>query len=108
MDEELKSQNVIDAHAEFKASVDAAELAFRKLVSLAPDEPAAEGAPARKSITPDMADSARHVARAFKTAVLDALVVAQGLMAFTAEAREAAVAAQKGRFKIVDGPAEAK
>ena len=92
----LKAVEVQTAHAEFLAAMDAADQLFQKLVLLTPSTEAADGKPAQRMITPDMRDSAQAVARSLKVSRLDALVIAQTLMGYTEEAREAAVQAQLG------------
>ena len=90
----LKAEQVEQAHAQFLATLEAGDKAFRELALLTPEVD--EKKPGQKMFTPDMKDSAAHIARALKVARLDALVFAQSLMMYTEEAREAAMKAQFG------------
>ena len=106
----LKAAEVQTAHAEFLAAMDATDQLFQKLVLLTPSTEPTEGKPAQRMITPDMRDSAQAVARALKVSRFDAFVVAQTLMGFTEEAREAAVQAQLGEGAALpaDGESEVR
>jgi hypothetical protein len=104
----LKAVEVQTAHAEFLAAMEATDQLFQKLVLLTPSTENTDGKPAQRMITPDMRDSAQAVARSLKVSRLDALVIAQTLMGYTEEAREASVQAQLGEgaaLPIVDEPA---
>ena len=108
MSEPLKEAAVSAAHADVLAAVSATEAAIQKLMLLTPEAPKPEGAKpedrAPRMFTRDMVRSAGRIADFLADTRLHALVVAQEIMQFTEEAREAALAAQAGRFKIVDGP----
>ena len=90
----LKAEQVEQAHANFLAVIEAGDKAFREMALLTPDVD--EKNPGQKMFTPDMKDSAAHIARSFKVARLDALVFAQSLMLYTEEARESALKSQFG------------
>jgi hypothetical protein len=96
----LKAQEVQNAHADVLAAIEAADKAVRSLVLLTPNAEGEEGKPGPKMFTQDMVDSVQHIARAMKVARLDALVIAQTLMNYTEETREAAVAAQAAQGDI--------
>lgn len=98
----LSAASVQAAHAGFTASLDAVNQAFQALMLLTPKQGEdTEDQPAPRMFTPDMIDSARHVARALKVARLDGLVVAQNLMNYTIEVRNAAADAAASKFSIV-------
>lgn len=106
----LKAELVTEKHAAAVAALEAFDAAFQDLMLLTPaaEEAADPKRPPRRMFTPDMLDSARAVARNLKIVRFDVLAVAQGVMNYTEEAQEAAIAAQRGKFKLVDDPAHAE
>ena len=89
----LKAEQVQNAHVEILRTLETVNGAVQALLMLVPSAPGKDGKPGPRMLTPDLVDSAQAIARALKTCKLDALVIAQTLMAATEEAREAAVAA---------------
>lgn len=99
---ELTEAAVRDAHAAVVSAIAGAEAALKGLIMLTPF-----GENEGKKflmVTPDMSDSINECRRNLKQTVLNALVVAQGVMGYTSEAKEAALKAQEGRFKVVGEP----
>ena len=102
MNEPLKASTVQEAHAEYLGALEAADSALKRLLLLTPEGEKPEGAKAAPRLfTPEMLRSAQRVGDFLSDARLHGLVVAQNVMNFTEEAREAALEAQKGRFKVV-------
>ena len=93
----LKAEQVQLAHLEVLQGIEAVNKSIQSLLALVPNAPDKDGKPGPKMITPDVFDSAQAMARGLKVCKLDALVVAQTLMGFTEEAREAAIAAKVGQ-----------
>ena len=94
----LTEKDVQGAHAAVVAGVQEVQKRLAYLVSLAPV--AEQDGKKIRMITDDMLDSMNVCRGNMKQTVLNALVIAQGLMSYTAEAREAAIAAR--------GPKETK
>ena len=90
---------VREAHAGVLEAIRGVELKLKALVELTPV--AEKDGKKFRMVTPDMNDSLNECRRNVKQTVLNVLVVAQGVMNYTQEAREAALEAQKGRFKVV-------
>lgn len=99
----MKAAEVVAKQQAVVRASDGVELALRDLVSMFPEVEGPDGKKHR-SISPDAIDSVRAIARGLKMIKLDALVVSQEVMNQSEEAVEAALKAQEGRFKIVDGP----
>ena len=100
----LTEAAVREAHAAVLASVGDVQQKIKVLIDLTPI--AEQDGKKFRMVTPDMDDSIKECVRNMKQTVLNVLVVAQGVMNYTEEAREAAIAAQKGKFKVVKNPAE--
>ena len=110
MSEPLKAADVQKKHADVIAALEAFDAQYQELLLLTPEaeEVADPKRPKRRMFTPDMLDSARAIARNLKIVRFDVLTTAQGVINYTEEAREAALEAQKGRFKVLgDQPTEA-
>lgn len=99
MENSLKAAEVQEKHAAVLAAVEAVDVAFKGLMLLTPEgEKQKDQKTAPRMFNPDMIDSAQHIARALKEIRLDSLVVAQSVMMFTEEAREAALQAKEGEM----------
>ena len=108
MSKTLTAAEVQEKHMAVMAALEPVDKAFRELMLLTPEAEGDGKAPARRMFNPDMIDSSQAIARAMKVMRLDVLVIAQSLMGMTEEAKEEALKAQAGKFKIVGGePADA-
>ena len=108
MNEEAKpltETDVRDAHLAVVESLAGVEKAIKALIEMTPI--AEQDGKKFRMVTPDMNDSLVECRRNLKQTVLNVLVVAQGVMNYTEEAKEAALKAQAGKFKIVDAPGAA-
>lgn len=110
MPETLKEAAVREKHEAVLACIGALDLSLQELMMLVPEgEPKTPGARAPKMFTAKLVRSAQRISDFLQDVNLHSLVVAQEVMNFTDEAREAAIAAQKGKFKIVgEGETDAK
>lgn len=97
----MKAAEVTQRHQEFLAACSSVDASFRALMELVPEVEA--GGKKRRQFTLETLHSANEVARYLKNVRLHGLVVAQEIMNQTDESREAALEAQKGRFKVVGG-----
>ena len=104
MSETLKAATVDQAYAGVIESIAAVDASIQNLLLLTPRAEPAEGKKeGPRMFNMDMRDSASRIAGYLKDARLHAVVLAQNIMGFTEEAREAAIAQQ---VAAVD-PAEA-
>jgi hypothetical protein len=98
----LLEAGVRAAHAAVLEAIHGVEQALKSLIELVPI--AEQDGKKFRMVTPDMNDSLNECRRNMKQTVLNVLVVAQGAMNYTEEAKEAAIKAQAGRFKVVGEP----
>ena len=95
MSEPLKAAAVDQAYAGVIESIAAVDAAIQNLLLLTPRAEPAEGKKeGPRMFNMDMRDSASRIAGFLKDARLHAFVLAQNIMGFTEEAREAAIANQ--------------
>lgn len=95
----MKSEEVTKSHMAFLEACAGVDASFHSLMALVPE--VEDKGKKRRQFTMEMMHSAGEVARYLKNVRLHGLVVAQEIMNLTDEAKEAAIEAQKGRFKLV-------